>query len=67
MTRRWELVATAGHGPYVPTLAAAALVRRMAEAGGLPAGAAPCVGMLGLDDFTREAQGLQIRMGRVYP
>lgn len=67
VTRRWELVATTGHGPYVPTLASAALVRRMAEGGTLPAGASPCVGMLGLDDFIREAEGLQIRMGRVYP
>ena len=67
VARRWELLATAGHGPYVPTLAASALVRRIAEGGRLPAGAAPCVGLLALDDFMREAEGLRIRMGRVYP
>lgn len=63
--RRWRLLARAGHGPSVPVLAAAALVRRLAEGGQLPPGAAPCVGMLTLEDLRREAQGLQIEMEKL--
>lgn len=55
--RTWTLVATRGDGPWVPTLAAAALVRKLA-AGATPAiGARPCVGELTLDDFARETSG----------
>ena len=60
--RHWHLLATHGDGPYVPTLAASALVRKLA-AHSLPAtGALPCVGLLTLQDFEREAQGLHITM-----
>ena len=60
MTRTWQLVATEGHGPYVPTLAAAALVRKLRE-GDFAPGAFPCVGLLTLADFAREMDGLAIR------
>ena len=60
VTRTWQLVATQGHGPFVPTLAAAALVRKL-QAGALPPGAYPCVGLLDLADFTQEMNGLAIR------
>ncbi len=58
--RIWTLVATHGDGPWVPTLAAAALVRKLA--GGEPpaVGARPCVGALTLDDFARETSGRRI-------
>jgi hypothetical protein len=65
--RTWVLVAGSGDGPYVPTLAASALARRLA-AGQLPAtGAMPCMGLLTLEDFQQEAQGLDIRMMEVQP
>jgi len=64
-SRAWSLVATHGDGPYVPTLAAAALVRKLCEGDVLPAGAMPCVGSLSLEDFEKEAQGLSIRMVEV--
>ena len=58
--RTWTLLATAGDGPWVPTLAAAALVRKLA-AGESPAiGARPCLGELTLEDFAREASGREI-------
>ncbi|CAJ0818798.1 hypothetical protein [Ralstonia flaminis] len=61
-SRLWHLLAVRGDGPYVPTLAAAALVRRLLE-GKLPqCGAMPCVGLLTLDDFARETDGLAITM-----
>jgi hypothetical protein len=61
VTRQWVLVATHGDGPFVPTLAAAALVRKF-QSGALRAGAYPCVGQLTLADFERETDGLAIRM-----
>jgi Saccharopine dehydrogenase NADP binding domain len=61
-TRGWVLLATAGDGPYVPTLAAAALVRKL-QRGELPfIGARPCIGVLSLDNFVRETDGLRITM-----
>jgi hypothetical protein len=61
-TRTWHLVATDGDGPFVPTLAAAALIRKLKSgAAGWP-GAMPCIGLLTLDDFIHEARGLRITM-----
>jgi hypothetical protein len=61
-TRTWSLVATHGDGPFVPTLAAAALVRRLAAGQAYPPGARPCLGLLSLEDFECEAAGLAITM-----
>jgi hypothetical protein len=62
VSRSWSLVAAAGDGPFVPTLAAAALVRRLAGGAPFESGASPCLGLLSLDDFEREAAGLGITM-----
>jgi hypothetical protein len=59
VTRTWHLVATQGHGPYVPTLAAAALIDKLKQRS-LDAGAYPCVGLLSLADFERAMDGLSI-------
>lgn len=64
-SRTWNLVATHGDGPCVPTLAAAALVRKLKAGGVLPAGATPCVGRLSLENFEEEARGLNIQMAEV--
>jgi hypothetical protein len=62
-TRTWQLLATEGDGPFVPTLAAAALIRKLRGAEGPSlVGARPCVGLLSLQDFEREARGLHITM-----
>jgi len=66
-TRHWALVATAGDGPFVPTLAAAALVRRLRAGDATLKGARPCIGMLSLADFAQECEGLQIAMGGQTP
>ena len=60
VSREWQLVATHGDGPYVPTLAAAALTRKISAGNSRLAGAMPCVGLLTLEDFSREMQGLKI-------
>jgi hypothetical protein len=63
LDREWLLVATAGDGPYVPTLAAAALVARLASGVALQPGARPCVGCLASTDILAQARGLAITAG----
>lgn len=60
VARTWELIATEGDGPYVPTLAASALVQKLATGEPLPSGARPCLGLLSLRDFEAAAAGLNI-------
>lgn len=67
ITRRWVLVARDNHGPYVPTLAAVALVRQALEPGALRPGASACVGLVSLAAIEREARGLAISMATVSP
>ncbi len=59
----WSLVARAGKGPYVPTLAALALVRRLRDRALGFRGAGPCVGHLTLDDFETDFERLGIETG----
>ncbi len=51
---RWSLVAGAGKGPYVPTLPALALVRRIRDKRLSFRGAAPCTGILTPEDFAAD-------------
>ena len=48
---RWSLRAGPGKGPYVPTLAALALVRRIRDKRLAFRGSGPCMGILTLEDF----------------
>lgn len=61
--RRWMLIAENGDGPYVPTLASAALVSKLARDQIEQRGACPCVGLLNLRDFSNAMAGLAITMG----
>jgi hypothetical protein len=65
--RGWELIATHGHGPHVPTLAASALLRRLRGDAPPPVGAMPCVGLLDLADIAGEARGLRVSMHEIGP
>lgn len=65
--RNWVLVAGSGDGPFVPTLAATALVRKLAAGTLACTGARPCMGLLTLEDFMRETQGLDIHMRELMP
>jgi hypothetical protein len=60
--RRWVLIASNGHGPYVPTLASAALVSKLARNQIERKGACPCVGLLSFNDFRDSMSGLAITM-----
>lgn len=57
---RWSLVADAGIGPVVPTLAALALVRRLRDGELSFHGAGPCAGHLDLSDFEPDFRRLGI-------
>jgi hypothetical protein len=57
---QWQLLASDGDGPFAPTLAASALIRKLAAGELSMTGATPCVGLLTLEDFAREWQGLCI-------
>ncbi|VWX61965.1 Saccharopine dehydrogenase family protein [Burkholderiales bacterium 8X] len=67
VARTWMLSALAGDGPFVPTLAASALARKLSNGTWPYVGARPCVGCLSLEDFALEAEGLQITMGEAKP
>ncbi|QUL38407.1 saccharopine dehydrogenase NADP-binding domain-containing protein [Erythrobacter sp. JK5] len=54
VTRRWVLGADANRGPYVPVLAAVAMIRRYRDGMRPPPGARACSGMLKLADFAHD-------------
>lgn len=56
----WLLEADANRGPYVPILAALAMVRRRRDQGRERAGAAVCSGFLSLADFRADFADLQL-------
>jgi len=60
----WELLARAGHGPYVPTLPALALLRRLLTGSETRRGASACVGLLSVCEILAEAAGLEIHTQR---
>ena len=59
-TLTWLLEALSGHGPYVPTLTAVALARRLASGAETRTGAHACQGIVPLADILAEAEGLSI-------
>ncbi|HKU95281.1 MAG TPA: DUF4166 domain-containing protein [Vineibacter sp.] len=61
VTRRWRLLAESGDGPWIPALAAVALVRKLARGDVTIRGAVPCVGLLSLEEILVEAEGRAIR------
>ena len=62
---RWTLVASKGDWPYVPVLAAAALIEAIAAGHGPRAGAAPSAGLLGMAAIQPWFDGLAIEVRQV--
>ena len=60
VSARWLLNANANRGPYVPVLAAVAMVRRWRDGRRPEAGAYPCSGMLSLAEFEKDLDALGI-------
>lgn len=61
VSRDWRLEADANRGPYVPVLAAIAMVRRRRDGSRQPSGAGACSGILALADFDADLDALQLR------
>jgi saccharopine dehydrogenase-like NADP-dependent oxidoreductase len=59
--RRWQLLAGSNHGQNIPCLAAVALTRKLVRETLPQRGAMPCVGLLSLDEYLAELQGLDVR------
>lgn len=59
-TARWTLRADGNRGPYVPTLAALAMLRRFRDGQPPDPGARACAGMLNLAEFAGEFAALEI-------
>jgi hypothetical protein len=66
ITRTWHLVAEGSRGPYVPTIAAAAIVRRCNSGKAPVAGARPATGDLQMKDFDNYFKALGIVHGVSY-
>jgi hypothetical protein len=58
---RWHMIARAGHGPFVPAIAAVVLARHLDAGRGPAPGARPCLGLFTLSDFEGEIADLDIR------
>lgn len=61
---QWGLVAEAGDGPFIPTLPALALIRKLVQGAEATVGAQACVGLLSIEEIVREFDGLGIRAHR---
>lgn len=59
----WELQASDDQGPNIPSMAAVALARKLAGGNLAARGAQACVGLLSLDEYLAELEGLPIRHG----
>jgi Saccharopine dehydrogenase NADP binding domain len=58
--REWELAASDNDGATIPCLAVVALAKKMARAELTHRGAMPCIGLLSLDEYLVETEGLRI-------
>ncbi|MCP8465546.1 saccharopine dehydrogenase NADP-binding domain-containing protein [Pseudomonas sp. ZM23] len=59
----WELIALDDHGPNIPCMAAVALARKLASGQLRQRGAMPCVGLVSVDDYLAELDGLKVSHG----
>ena len=57
----WNIVARENHGPNIPCAPAIALTKKLAAGGAPTPGAAPCMGMLTVDDLLEPLKGMSIR------
>lgn len=56
----WTLTAEDGIGPYIPTISAIILIKKMIAGGIQERGAMPCLGLFSLAEFDREVADLKI-------
>ena len=56
----FNLTARSGHGPIIPSTPAIILAKRLARGEPPPSGAQPCVGLIDLESYLSELEGLDI-------
>lgn len=59
-TRKWFIIAKAGHGPHIPTIPAIVLAERLTKGDEMTAGAYPCVGLVSLEDYLERLEAYAI-------
>lgn len=62
----WHLIASSGHGPYVPAIAAVILAKRLVEDRLPTSGAQPCFGLITLSEFEAEVADLDISTTHIW-
>ena len=55
--RRFMIIASSGHGPYIPCMPAILLARRLAQGKLSQRGAAPCIDLIDLDTYLAATRG----------
>lgn len=60
----WHLIAQRNHGPNIPCMAAVALARKLASGKLQIRGAMPCMGLLTLEEYLAELDGLDIQISQ---
>lgn len=58
--QQWQLLAGSGDGPFVPTIAAAILAKKLARGDAIASGARPCLEQFTLAEFVAEVSDLDI-------
>ncbi len=61
VVKKWFVVALDGDGPFIPTVPAVVLAKRIVAGHPARSGAMPCVGMLSLDEYLKELGHLKIK------
>lgn len=60
LERCWFIIAKDGYGPHIPTIPAILLAMRLISSAPAVAGAYPCVGLIGLEDYLEALRGFPI-------
>lgn len=60
VTKRHWIIARQGHGPNIPCMPAILLARRLARGEAIAPGARPCLDLIGLGEYLRALEGLDI-------
>jgi saccharopine dehydrogenase-like NADP-dependent oxidoreductase len=64
LVHRFFIIASSGHGPYIPCMPTIIMARRLAKGGVQQRGAMPCVDLIDLGTYTAALEGLDISVIR---
>jgi hypothetical protein len=61
ITKKWFIIALDGDGPYIPTIPAVVLTKRVLNGQFNTIGALPCVGLVSLEEYLNELKHLKVK------